>query len=107
MSTSAGINRMRNAITPECENLGKSIKVSALIVLIILIIVIILMVAAIVYNHMKQTVTDADRAEDEDKKKNKIIGGLSIGSVVVLAIGTLAGIWQYVVAAKVANVCLS
>ncbi|ATY70259.1 hypothetical protein [Tomelloso virus] len=96
-----------NKITPECANIGKSVKVVSLVVLIMVIIATILLVAAIIYNYVKKTANDdAEVQAENEAKKKKVIGGLSITGAVVVFLSALAAIWEYSVLSKAVHRCI-
>lgn len=102
--------RLRNAITPECANLSKTIKLSALILLILITVMIVILLSALAYNHMKKTtgvgLTEAEEVEEE-AKKTKVISSLSSTNVGVMAMALVASIWLNSSAAKTAKTCLT
>lgn len=100
MSTLAG--RAKAALTPECNQLSKSIKLSAITLMVVIGLALILLVVAIIYNHMKKTTST-----EEDSKKDKIISYMSIAATVVIGVGLLASMWQYSIASKTTAVCLA
>lgn len=70
-----------NKITPECVNVGQAIKLS----LIMVVIALILLIAAIIYNYVKKTdTTDADVQKENEEKKTKVVGALSITGTVLV-----------------------
>lgn len=103
MSTTVG--RAKLAITPECQNIAKSIKFSSLITIVVVLIAFVLLGAALIYNYVKKIPTGAEAAEKEAAKK-KVISGLTIASLVVLGISLVVAIWEYAIVSKAADVCL-
>lgn len=104
--------RMRNALTPECENLSKSLKLTSLITLVLTSIATILLLVAIIYNYVKRskgtTRADAGTSNSTDEEKTaKIVGALSISGSVAVALTFLLKIWDFTVAAKTAKTCLA
>lgn len=96
-----------NKITPECVNIGKSIKMSSTVVLAMIIIALILLISAIIYNYVKKTdSTDTDAQHENENKKKKVVGGLSITGTVLVFITALASIWDLSVVSKAANRCI-
>lgn len=98
-------NFLGKALTPECGNLTRSIKWSSMIVIIVLLVAFILLIGAIIYNYVKKIPSDTNQKDNENKKK-KIVGGMTIGSVVVLGIGLISSIWQYTAVSKTSKLCL-
>lgn len=76
-----------------------------MIVIIVLLIAFVLLTGSIVYNYVKKIASDANKDANENKKK-KIVGGMNIASVVVLAIGLLSSIWQYTAVTRTSKLCL-
>lgn len=93
--------RIRGAITPECSNLSKSIKMTSLLSLIFIVICMIILVVAISFNYFKKVGTGFT----EDKKRS-VLNGMLYGAAGVALISTLVSIWQYSVAAKTVKSCL-
>lgn len=100
MSTLPG--RGKAALTPECNQLLKSVKLSATVLVILIGLALLLLAAAIVYNYAKKT-----EHTDQDDKKEKIIGYMSIAATVTIGVSLLASIWQYSVASRTSAVCLT
>lgn len=100
MSTLSG--RAKAALTPECNQLSKSIKLSATVLLVVIGLGLILLVMATFYNYMKKTETT-----EEDNKKEKLIGYLSIASTLIIGVDLLASMWQYSIASRTTAVCLT
>lgn len=98
--------RIRSAITPECANLSKGVKVSSLIAIVVVLIAFVLLGSALIYNYTKK-IPEGSEAANADKKKKRIIGGLAIASVIALGISLVVDIWQYVIASKAVNQCLT
>lgn len=122
MSTTSGLIRtVRSAITPECNNLGRSIKTSSWLIVVFLAIAIILMLIAVIYNYKgtpKSTVpattgagagagaSGGTTATTDEDKKNKIVDSLSIAGMAFTVISLLISIWSASVVGKAANNCL-
>lgn len=101
-----GVNAL-NKITPECVNIGKSIKLSAAIVLIMVVLAVILLIAAIVYNYVKKTESsDADIQAANEAKKKKVVGALTITGAVITFLSGIAALWDFTVVSKAANRCI-
>lgn len=97
-----------NKITPECANIGQSIKMSSTIVLVMVVIALILLVSAVIYNYVKKEDSNADAAtksKAEDDKK-KVIGALNITGIVLVFLTALSAIWELSVVSKAANRCI-
>lgn len=80
-----------------------------MITIVVCLIAFVLLGGATLYNYMRKPKTGADAAAiaaDETSKK-KVVGGLTIASLVFLGISLLAGVWQYTIASKTINHCLS
>lgn len=96
-----------NKLTPECMNIGSSVKMVSLVTLITIIAAAILLVATIIYNYMKKTdSTDAEAQKTNEEKKKKVIGALSITGTVIVFLSALSSIWGYSVVSKAANKCI-
>lgn len=94
-------------ITPECQNLGRSIKLSSMVVLIMIIVAVILLVSAIIYNYMKKNdAPDAETIHATDDTKKKVVGALTITSTVIIFITAFAAIWQMQIASKAVRMCI-
>jgi hypothetical protein len=103
---------VKTLITPECENLTKSLKWSSLFSLILLTISLILLFVAVIYNYVKKTTVNSSGggqapSQDEEEKKQKVIAGLSITSVISVSIAFLIKIWDFTIATKTVKTCLS
>lgn len=112
MSLSSGNRNVSTALlsklTPECNNLGRSVKTSATLILVMIVIALVLLIAAIIYSYVKKLhTTDASQMEAEEENKKKVVGILSITSSIVLAITTFVAIWQFNIAAKTVKICMS
>lgn len=106
MSVNVGpANFLGRALTPECTGLTKSIKVSSAIVIVVIFIAFVLLTAAVVYNYVKQIKNDADK-DSNDAKKKKLVGGMTISSIVVLGVALLSSIWQYTAVSRTSKLCL-
>lgn len=103
MSSLSG--RVRSAITPECNNLSRSIKNISMFNMILLFISLVVLLGAVLYNYLKKVPSGTDAGTVENKKK-KVVGAATITSTVLLAISFLTSVWDYVIAAKTANQCL-
>lgn len=77
--------------------------------MIIIIIALILLIIAIIYNYTKKESKGADPAvaAEEDTKKEKVVGALSITATVLVAIGAIFALWSYSVVSKTTRVCLA
>lgn len=116
MSAASGLARVRNVIIPECNNLGRTIKMSSWLVVISLLIALVMLIIAVIYTYVKKTSNSSNDGSstsqyavgdtDEDKK-NKIIGGLSITGIVFVALSVFVAIWSATIAAKTTNTCLT
>lgn len=104
-SATAAFNRARAVITPECQNIAKSIKFSSLLTIFVVLVAVILLASALIYNYVKKIPTGTNAGEGEATKK-KVVGGLTIASLVVLVISLLTSIWEYAVVAKAADTCI-
>lgn len=93
--------RIRGAITPECGNLSKSIKMASLVSLAFIFICLIILIAAIAFNYLKKV----GNSFTEEKKRD-IINGMLYGAAAIALISTLASVWQYSVAGKTVKSCL-
>lgn len=98
-------NFLSRSLTPECGNLTRSIKASSAVVIIIILIAFVLLTTAVVYNYVKQVKDDANKQTNQDKKA-KIVGGMTIATIVVLGVGLLSGIWQYTAVSRASKACL-
>lgn len=104
-AASGASNFLSRSLTPECGNLTRSIKASSAVVIIIILIAFVLLTTAVVYNYVKQVKDDSDKQTNQDKKA-KLVGGMTIASIVVLGIGLLSSIWQYTAVSRTAKACL-
>lgn len=108
MSLNTGSRNVTTALmaklTPECNNLGRSIKTSATFVCVMVILALVLLVTAIIYSYVKKV---DDTNADASANKKKVVGGLSITASVVLAVTTFIALWQFNVAAKTVKICMS
>lgn len=101
-----------NKITPECANLGKSLKMSGMVVIILAVIGTILCIVGVVYSQMNTTKdkdstrADSETDEDKDKKKKKVTLWMYIGAIVVLVIGCIASVWNMTIGAKTTKTCI-
>lgn len=102
---SSALGRAKSAITPECQNISKSVKFSALVVIVIVLVAFVLLAAAMIYNYTKKIPagTNADAAE---ASKKKVISGLTIASLVVLGLSLLVSLWQYAIVSKAVDTCI-
>lgn len=92
MSTS---QRLRAAATPEKANLAGSLKISSLAILVLSFVVMILLLATVIFNQYKKTTTETDK-----EKKQKVINGMVISSLVASVITAFVGLWVFMIAAK-------
>lgn len=90
-------------VRAECLNLGKSIKMIAMVDMIVILLALVLLVVAILYHYLKK-VDAADTAAQT--KKNKLISILVIISTVLVAIGAGLALIQFSVNGKTAKTCL-
>lgn len=104
-AASGAANFLSRSLTPECGNLTRSIKASSAVVIIIILIAFVLLITAVVYNYVKQVKDDSERQANLDKKA-KLVGGMTIGSMVMLGIALLSSIWQYTAVSRTAKACL-
>lgn len=96
-----------NLRVAECSSLGRSVKLSSMLVLIFIVIAVVLLVAALIYNYsVKAATNDSSDASDKEKHKKAVIGGLTISSAVFAFLATFAAIWQLSVASKSVKLCL-
>lgn len=101
--TSAIVNKM----TPECVNLGRSIKTSAILAVVMIVIVVILLVASILYSYLKKTADpDGDKEKENEEHKKKTVAFLAISGTVIAFLTTFVSIWQLSVASKAVQSCL-
>lgn len=99
-------NFLSRNLTPECGTLARSIKASSAVVIVIILIAFVLLTTAVVYNYVKQIKDDdKDRQINQDKKA-KLVGGMTIASMVMLGIALLSSIWQYTAVSRTAKACL-
>jgi len=98
---------MRSTVTPECENLGRTIKSVSVLLIIFIVVTVVLLIVAISYNYMKKGATDADHAAEEEARKGKIIGGLSITGALTACISMIMSVWLTSVAGKMTAQCLT
>lgn len=94
-STQSSTARLRQAVQPNRENVGKSIKLGGIVQLVLIFVAFVLLMVAVIYNYVKKTTTDSD----EDKKK-KIVGGMTIAALVVLALGAAVTGWETFIVSK-------
>lgn len=104
-AASGAANFLGRALTPECSNLTRSIKSSSAVVIVIILISFILLTTAVIYNYLKQ-IKDGDDHDANQAKKSKLVGGLTIASMVIMGIGLLSSIWQYTAVSRTAKACL-
>lgn len=108
MSLNTGSRNVTTALmaklTPECNNLGRSVKTSASVLCVMVILALVLLVTAIIYSYVKKV--DATNT-DANANKKKVVGGLSITASIVLAITTFVALWQFNVASKTMKICMS
>nr|AHW98258.1 GrBNV_gp95-like protein [Nilaparvata lugens endogenous nudivirus] len=104
---SATPNRIHQLVTPECENLSKTIKLSSLGSLILISIVVILMFVVIIIQYMvKKKTSDPPQMLEEKKKTTTWISALSLASFVVAVLLLFVTMWDVTVVSKTTNNCL-
>jgi len=109
----ATTTKLLNKITPQCENLHKTIKLASFITLALTSVVLVLLLAAIIYNYVLKNDTPAPtlRAGEEtdtttEDKKKKIIGGLTISAAIIGLVSVLSSLWSAMIGAKTAKTCI-
>jgi hypothetical protein len=128
MSTAPGTftTKISRALSPECDNLSKTVKMTSLISLVVLVIAFLLIVFALLYNYMQKphsnpvisnpTATDRQQqqpamedAHDNNTmtdKQQKLLHGMSIATSAAVVIDLIAKLWDYKVSAKTIKLCL-
>ncbi|KAI5630636.1 OrNVorf41-like-4 [Venturia canescens] len=82
---------------PNCDNLGRNIKLFSLSVIMLMIIVLIVLIIAMVMNNALDF--------DGEDKKQSILETLTIISAVVLGVAWITAIWHISVATKGLRLC--
>lgn len=94
-------------ITPECVNVGRSIKLTSIFSMCLVLVCLIFLISVIIYNYIKKTdSTDADIQKENEDKKRKVQGGILITTTVTLALTLLVSVWGVSVVSKAANRCI-
>lgn len=99
-------NFLGRSLTPECGNLTRSIKAVSALVIVVILIAFVFLTTAIVYNYVKKVKEDDKDKQATLDKKAKLVGGLTIASMVVLGVALLSAIWQYAAVSRTAKACL-
>lgn len=92
---SAYVGRAKSALTPGCENLGKTVKTSSLMIIVVVLIALLLLSATMFMHYYGKG------------KMDKWINGLSIAHAVFMTIALLTSIWDNRIVAKTVKQCLS
>lgn len=96
-----------NKITPECANIGKTVKMVSIVTLLMIVVAAVLLIAAIIYNYARKTEsTDADEQARNEESKRKVIGALTITGTVLVFLASLSSVWDYSVVSKAVNKCI-
>lgn len=115
MSSSRGSSlpsSLMNKVTPECQNLGKSLKLTGIATLAAVILIIILSAIALVYlykdNKEDPVTPDANDGGTTTTDSNKKISmWLTIGTFAAAIIAGGIGLWNVTVSSKAAKTCIS
>lgn len=113
LSKGYSLNTIRNKITPECINLGKSLKLTGALVLVVSILAMICIIVALVYSQMKSkdkkvnAAGDEEPTDDDEDKKKKVTLWMLIGTLILTIAASIMGIWNWAIASKAAKTCIS